>query len=104
MCEDCLLQAQTNKANAQAVKELADAAAILSNHVAGSNTAVANIVEHIEVLAQLLCKEKVSGEAGTTPEAEQATEDTKLPPELQALKHIFDSLGIEAEVHRFPRD
>jgi len=97
MCEDCLLQAETNKANAQAVKELADAAAILSNHVAGSNTAVANIVERIEAMAILPREEKVSGEAGTTPEAEQASKDSKLPPEMQALKKMLEGMGIQAD-------
>ena len=99
MCEICLMKADINKANAVAVKELADAAAILSNHVSGSTAAIAQIVDRISAIVKLPdpreATEPVSG--GTNPEAEQAAKDAKLPPEVQAMQRLFRSMGIEAE-------
>lgn len=94
MCERCLMQADTNRANAQAIKELADAAAILSNHVAGSSTAISNIVDRIEKMAEMPREDKAEP---ASPDTSAKAEESKLPTELQSLKKLLSSMGIDAE-------
>ena len=97
MCEVCLMKAETNKLNAAALLDLANAASVLACNVPGSGTTVTNIVDRIEKMAEMPREEKVSGEAGTAPQAEQPAKDAKLPREMQALKTMLASMGIHAE-------
>ena len=97
MCEVCLMKAEINQANAAALLDLANAAAALSLNVAGSGTAVSNIVERIEKMAEMPREDKAQPTPGTTPEADQKAKDAKLPPQVQAMQKLFRSMGIEAE-------
>lgn len=96
MCERCLEQAIINTNNAEAVANLAEAAKNLSLHVLNSDAAVRAIVARIESIGKL-----------PEPEKASAAEDVKksdLPPDIAALKKIFGDLGMDVEVHRFPRE